>query len=59
MNAVMRLILLGLCVAAIVYWVYALTHYNPEERPCDEDCESCPFPTEGCSWKTKMEDKKR
>lgn len=47
------------CIMGIVLdviWICALVHYDPEECPCDRDCESCPFPSEGCSWKNK-EDK--
>lgn len=47
---------IAVCIMGIVLdiiWIYALVHYDPTKKPCDGDCESCPFPSEGCSWKDK------
>lgn len=56
MGAVIFGLILGAGLAVFAYWIHALIHYDPEERPCDGDCESCPFPSDGCRWKKEKED---
>ena len=51
--AILGLILLAAGLAAYAYWIFALTRYDPKERHCDGNCESCPFPPDGCSEKGK------
>lgn len=53
--ALFRLIPLAAGVAIFIYWIYCLVRYNPDMKPCDGDCESCPFPSTGCNWKDKEE----
>lgn len=57
--AIFRLIPLAAGITAYACWVFALIHHDPEEKHCDGDCESCPFPTERCREKDKKEDKNR
>lgn len=57
MAALFRLVPLAVGIVFCIIWVYALVTYDPKERPCDKDCESCPFPPEGCEWKNHKEDK--
>lgn len=50
---VIKLIPLVTVVIIYAYWIYALVTFNHNERPCDGECECCPFPSEGCEWKRK------
>lgn len=45
--------LIPIIAGAIVcaYWIYALVTYDPNECPCDGDCENCMFTSDGCRWK--------
>lgn len=51
--AIIKLTLLVVGVIICVYWIYSLVTFNYDESPCDGDCESCPFPSDGCEWKKK------
>lgn len=48
MEAVAGAILIAVLLVIFVAWIHALVNYNPEEKHCDMDCDSCPFPRDGC-----------
>lgn len=57
LKTIADLILIIAGIAFAAFWLHALTTYNPDEIYCDMDCESCPFPSDGCSQKKNREDK--
>lgn len=59
MEVVARIIILLLTLGLPFVWIHALVNYDPDERHCDWDCDSCPFPSKGCrelEKKPKQED---
>ena len=59
MEAAASAILIVVAVVIFVAWLHALVEYDPNESHCDWDCDSCPFPPDGCRELEKKQEDKR